>query len=207
MATEYRASHRRRMVAVERRERLGSYELAEKYPRWASAVCGIRGTATNHVIGDGWWSWWIPLKGGDVSVGVVFDQRIVDWPHAGGKLGDRLKKFLMQHPVGREMLVDAQFDENDVHWRKNLAYYSTTFAGHGFVLVGDAAAFMDPFYSPGMDWISFTTTSAAELITAQRRGEPMVQRIERYNRDFALSYRSWFESVIKTNTNKWANGT
>jgi hypothetical protein len=28
-----------------------SYELAEKYPRWASAVCGIRGTATNHVIG------------------------------------------------------------------------------------------------------------------------------------------------------------
>jgi len=174
-----------------------SYELAEKYPRWAAAVCGIRGTATNHVIGDGWWSWWIPLKGGDVSVGVVFDQRIVDWPNAGGKLGERLKKFLMKHPVGHEMLVDAQFNEDDVHWRKNLAYYSTTFAGDGFVLVGDAAAFMDPFYSPGMDWISFTTTSAAELITAQRRGEPMVQRIERYNRDFALSHRSWFESVYK----------
>ena len=50
-----------------------------------------------------------------------------------------------------------EFDEEDVHWRKNLAYYSTTFAGDGFVLVGDAAAFMDPFYSPGMDWISFTT--------------------------------------------------
>jgi hypothetical protein len=31
-----------------------------------------------------------------------------------------------------------------------------------------------------MDWISSTTTSAAELITAQRRCEPMVQRIERY---------------------------
>jgi hypothetical protein len=56
---------------------------------------------------------------------------------------------------------------------------------------------MDPFYSPGMDWISFTTTSAAELITAQRRGEPMAQRIERYNHDFALSHRSWFESVYK----------
>jgi hypothetical protein len=35
------------------------------------------------------------------------------------------------------------------------------------------------------------------LITAQRRGEPMPQRIERYNRDFALSYSSWFESVYK----------
>ena len=140
---------------------------------------------------------WIPLKGGDVSVGVVFDQRIVDCPHAGGKLGDRLKTFPMQHPVGREMLVDAKFDEDDVDSGKNLAYCSTTFAGDGFVLAGDAAAFMDPFYSPGMDWIAFTTTSAAELITAQRRGEPMAQRIERYNRAFSLSYSSWFESVYK----------
>src|SRR6185295_7172935 len=103
----------------------------------------------------------------------------------------------MEHPVGREMLADATFDSNDLHWRKNLAYYSTTFAGDGFVLVGDAAAFMDPFYSPGMDWISFTTSAAAELITAQRRGEPMADRIARHNRDFALSHRSWFESVYK----------
>jgi hypothetical protein len=80
-----------------------SYELAEKYPRWACAVCGIRGTATNHVIGDGWWSWWIPLKGGDVSVGVVFDQRIVRWPQTEGKLGDRIKAFLIQHPVAAEI--------------------------------------------------------------------------------------------------------
>src|SRR6266404_2177187 len=45
-----------------------SRELAEKYPEWSSAVYATRNTATNHVIGDGWWSWWIPLKGGDVSV-------------------------------------------------------------------------------------------------------------------------------------------
>ena len=174
-----------------------SHELAEKYPQWASAIHSIRGTATNHVIGDGWWSWWIPLKGGDVSVGVVLDQRLVDWPQERGKIGDRLKIFLMRHPVAREMLVDAKYDEEDVHWRRNLAYYSTTFAGDGFVLVGDAAAFMDPFYSPGMDWISFTATSAAELITAQRRGKPMVEPIERYNRDFTNSYHRWFESVYK----------
>jgi flavin-dependent dehydrogenase len=174
-----------------------SRELAEKFPKWASAVYGIRGTATNHVIGDGWWSWWIPLKGGDMSVGVVFDQRLVEWPQDGRGIGDRLKTFLMEHPVGREMLADAEFDGADVHWRKNLAYYSTTFAGDGFVLVGDAAAFMDPFYSPGMDWISFTATSAAELITAQRRGEPMRERIERHNRDFANSHRCWFEAVYK----------
>jgi flavin-dependent dehydrogenase len=173
------------------------HELTSKHPEWAMAVNGFRGTATNHVIGDGWWSWWIPLKGGDVSVGIVFDQRLVEFPNEGGSIGERLKTFLMKHPVGRDMLADATFDEHDQHWRRNLAYYSTTFAGDGFVLVGDAAAFMDPFYSPGMDWISFTTSAAAELITAQRRGEPMAERIEKHNRDFALSHCSWFESVYK----------
>lgn len=171
-------------------------ELAAKYPEWSKAVHGIRGTATNHIIGDGWWSWWIPLKGGDTSVGVVFDQRIVDWPE-GGKVADRLKDFLMKHPVAREILADAEYDEEDVHWRRHLAYYSTTFAGDGFVLVGDAAAFMDPFYSPGMDWISFTTSSAANLITQQLRGEAMEERIARYNRDFATCHRRWFQSVYK----------
>lgn len=173
------------------------YELAQKYPEWAAVPYGIRGTATNHVVGNGWWSWWIPLKGGDVSVGVVFDQRLVQWPRDGGTLGDRLKSFLMQHPVAREMLADARLIEGDAHWRKDLAYYSTKFAGDGFVLVGDAAAFMDPFYSPGMDWISFTATSAAELISAQRRGETLAAEIEHYNNAFSVSYHNWFQAVYQ----------
>ena len=174
-----------------------SRELALKYPEWSRAVYGTRNTATNHIIGDGWWSWWIPLKGGDTSVGFVIDQRLVDFPQDGSKLGERLKGFLMKHPVAREMIADAEYCEEDMHWRKNLAYYSTTFAGDGFVLVGDAAAFMDPFYSPGMDWISFTTSSAANLITEARQGKPLAERIVKYNRDFAVSHRRWFESLYK----------
>jgi flavin-dependent dehydrogenase len=174
-----------------------SRELAEKYPEWAGAVHCVRNTATNHVMGDGWWSWWIPLKGGDVSVGVVFDQRLVEWPPGEKGVGERLRTFLQQHPVAREMLEEASFDPEDTHWRKNLAYYSTTFAGDGFVLVGDAAGFLDPFYSPGMDWISFTASCATELITAQQRGERIEERIVRFNRDFGVSYRSWFEALYK----------
>lgn len=174
-----------------------SRELAEKYPCWSKATYGIRNTATNHIVGDGWWSWWIPLKGGDVSVGVVFDQRLVTFPTEGGKIGERLKQFLMKHPVAREMLENAEFIEDDQHWRKNLAYYSTTFAGDGFVLVGDAAAFMDPFYSPGMDWISFTSSSAANLITEQRAGNLTNDTIDRYNRDFATSHARWFSALYK----------
>lgn len=171
-------------------------DLAQKFPKWAMACNGIRSTATNHFVGTGWWAWCIPLKGGDVSLGVVFDQRLVKWPEEGS-LGRRLKNFLMEHPVGAELLADAQWREGDVFWRKNLPYYSTVYAGDGFALVGDAAAFLDPFYSPGMDWISFTTWSAAQLIFAQQRGEPMAGFIAKHNRDFARSYQRWFEAVYQ----------
>jgi flavin-dependent dehydrogenase len=171
-------------------------ELARKYPEWAMACHGIRNTATNHLLGPGWWAWFIPLKGGDVSIGVVFDRRLVTWPQ-DGTLGQRLKEFLAQHPVAREIMGDAQWREGDVHWRKDLPYYSTTFAGDGFALVGDAAAFLDPFYSPGMDWVSFTAFSSAQLILAQQRGEELAPLLARHNRDFSRSYRRWFEAIYQ----------
>lgn len=174
-----------------------SREMAEKFPQWSKAVYGTRNTATNHIVGDGWWSWWIPLKGGDVSVGIVFDQRLVDFPREGGNLGERLKTFLMRHPVAKEMISDAHYIESDVHWRKNLAYYSTKFSGDGFVLVGDAAAFIDPFYSPGMDWISFTASSAANLVTQAFHGAPMPDLLARHNRDFSVCASRWFEALHK----------
>lgn len=173
-----------------------SPEMAKKYPCWAKACHGTRGTATNHMMGDGWWAWMIALKGGDVSIGVVFDQRRVAWPE-GGTVAQRLKDFLIRHPVGREMMADAQFIEGDVHWRKNLPYSCTTYAGDGFSLVGDAAGFIDPFYSPGMDWISFTATTTAELILAQLRGESIGPRVARHNRDFARSYERWFQAIYQ----------
>jgi flavin-dependent dehydrogenase len=173
-----------------------SYELARKYPIWSKVCYGIRNTATNHLLGEGWWAWCIPLKGGDVSVGVVFDQRLVEWPEQGS-LGQRLKDFLCAHPAGREILQDAEWVEGDVHIRRNLPYVSTTFAGDGFALVGDAAGFLDPFYSPGMDWISFTTVNAVDLILAEQRAEDISEQVSKHNRDFGVSYARWFEAVYK----------
>jgi len=120
----------------------------------------------------------------------------VCWPE-GGPLGERLKNFLMQHPVAREIVAGANWREGDVHWRKNLPYCSTTFAGDGFALVGDASAFLDPLYSPGMDWISFTVSAAAKLILSQQRGEEIGPLVAKHNRDFALSYQRWFNALYR----------
>jgi flavin-dependent dehydrogenase len=171
-------------------------ELARKFPKWSMACHGIRATATNHFVGPGWWAWCIPLKGGDVSIGVVFDQRLVTWPEDGAP-GQRLKDFLLQHPAARELLRDARWVEGDVHWRRHLPYSSTLYAGDGFALVGDAAAFIDPFYSPGLDWLTFTAARATDLILAQQRGENFERLIYEYNRDFTRSYARWFEAIYR----------
>lgn len=173
-----------------------SADLSAKYPQWARRTKAIRFTATNHLVGYGWWAWIIPLRGGDVSIGIVFDQRLTDLPE-GDRLGDRLRAMLMEHPIARELLIDATWQEGDVHFRRNLAYSSTTFAGDGFVIVGDAAAFMDPFYSPGMDWISYSASAAAALIDDCSRGKPAAIRVQRHNERFATSYHRWFEAVYR----------
>ena len=173
-------------------------DLREKFPDYAARCCGLRQMATNHLMGAGWWCWFIPLKGGDTSIGLVFDQRLCSLP-PGPSLGERLRSFLLErHPVARELLTDAQFQADDVTYRKNLPYSTTTFAGDGFALVGDAAGFIDPFYSPGLDWVSYTSSAAADLILAERRGETDIpSRIERHNRDFTRGYDRWFQAIYQ----------
>ncbi len=173
-----------------------SRELADKFPGYARRTKALRHVATNHLVGLGWWAWVIPLKGGDVSVGVVYDQRLVELPE-GEHLGERLRALLLTHPAGRELLADAAWQRGDVHFRRNLAYRSSTFAGDGFALVGDAAAFIDPFYSPGMDWISYTAGATAALIDACQRGQPVASRVARHNTLFSLSYDRWFDAVYR----------
>jgi flavin-dependent dehydrogenase len=173
-----------------------SRDLADRFPGYARRTKALRHVATNHLVGLGWWAWVIPLRGGDVSVGVVFDQRLVELPE-GEHLGERLRALLLTHPAGREILAEATWHRGDVHFRRNLAYRSTTFAGDGFALVGDASAFIDPFYSPGMDWIAYTAGATAALLDACLRGQPAAPRVARHNTHFSLAYDRWFEGVYR----------
>jgi flavin-dependent dehydrogenase len=175
---------------------LDSREFAERHPEWSLRSKAVRFTATNHICGKGWWSWWIPLKGGDTSVGIVYDQRITELPE-GGRMGDRLRDFMAAHPAARELLEGASYQEGDVHFRRNCAYRCTRYAGDGFVLVGDAAAFMDPFYSPGMDWISFCASAAAALVDSCLSGRSVAERVARHNANFSTSHDRWFDAIYR----------
>lgn len=105
------------------------------------------------------WFWFIPLPDDLVSVGVVaspdylFDQ--------GSSMADFESIFHREvdrcGPLG-EMLSSAT-REGPVRGLQRLAYRNRQVVGDGWVMVGDAAAFLDPIYSSGL----FLALGSAEL--------------------------------------------
>src|SRR4029077_17521191 len=131
----------------------------------------------------------IPLKGGDCSVGVVYDGRIFQLP-PGPNLGERLKNHLMSHPLGKKVLCDAHYIEKDVHAYSNLAYYSEQSIGDGWALVGDAAGFLDPLYSQGFDFISYTCFAIFEILSDALAGKDVAEARTRYNELYSKQFHT-----------------
>lgn len=173
-------------------------DTVERFPELGQNFFGTRHTATNHLMGDGWWAWVIPLKDGHTSVGVTWDERLFEWPRRrGGTLGDQLRAVLETHPTGRELLKDAKFVEGDVHIRRHLPYVAKTPMGDGFLLVGDAAGFIDPFYSMGLDSLAISSISGTAVILDERRGREVEPAIARHNDMFSKSLPRWFEGIYR----------
>jgi hypothetical protein len=72
--------------------------------------------------------------------------------------------------------------------------------GPGWALVGDAAAFLDPYYSPGLDHASFSVEATVAIVAADmvdKAGEEDVAaRIQVHNETFLRSYDRFFRAVF-----------
>lgn len=178
--------------------------LMAEHPALRRGFFGTRHTATNHLVGDGWWAWIIPLKNGDTSIGVTWDERFFQFPPRrgdGDTLGARLIRVLETHPVGRNVVAGADILADDLHTLRHLPYTCEDAAGDGVVQVGDAAGFIDPFYSMGLDALAITATSAVELIVQERRGGEVGDRLAQHRAMLRDSYRNWFTAIYE---NKYA---
>ncbi len=173
-----------------------SYDWRERFPKFASGIFTSREWATNHLLGRGWWIWIIPLQGGDVSAGVVYDSRIFKLPE-GNSLGERLHAHILKHPVGREIFGEARVIEGDIHALSMLPYHSEKVCDDGWAMVGDAAGFIDPLYSPGLDFCSYTSYTVADILAHGLGGENIDDRLQKYNEQYPATYRYWFESLYK----------
>ncbi len=170
--------------------------LIRRHPELAQRVLGQRNTGTNHLTGDGWWAWIIPLQGGEVSVGLTWDRRLFQ-PPSDGSIPERLRTVLNAHPVGRYLMEDAVAVEKDARYYGTVAYRNKEVSGDGWCCVGDAAGFMDPLYSHGIDFIGNTVWAVHLLLTAALRGDDVSARLTAYNKDYGTGFQRWFTSLYK----------
>ena len=162
----------------------------------AAGNVGSRRLGTNHYTGYGYWIWVIPLGNGETSIGVVFDKRLVEL-HQSKNRGEDFIAFLKAIPSLAELLEGAEPRLEDLRFYSHLAYATKQYMGRGWSLLGDAAAFLDPYYSPGLDHASFTVEAAVEMIRKDRMGEDLTARIAEHNETFIRSYWRFFRAVYK----------
>jgi flavin-dependent dehydrogenase len=119
------------------------------------------------------WMWMIPLPAGVMSVGAVC------WPdylkQRKGRTVEFLLETLQQNPALWQRLKDAQLIGNEVRVTGNYSYDSTCMGGPGWILVGDAFAFLDPVFSSGVYLAMSGAEQAAALVDRALR-EPARER-------------------------------
>lgn len=137
-----------------------------------------RGLATVHLCQDRAWVWIIPLREGLTSVGWV--------GHSAGwsrELGSRagLLAALRRTRALRELLTQAE--AVDLGTLRQLSYGTRRFvSAERWALVGEAAAFTDPLYSPGTDHIAWHNDLVCDLIGRELGGEDIAAQAERVER-------------------------
>ncbi len=106
------------------------------------------------------WMWMIPLPDGVMSVGAVC------WPDYLKQRKGRTVEFLLDtlklNPGLWQRLENAELIGNEIRVAGNYSYDSTQMGGPGWVLVGDAFAFLDPVFSSGV----YLAMSGAEQASA-----------------------------------------
>jgi flavin-dependent dehydrogenase len=172
-------------------------DLAAEDDEFAASNVSSRRLATNHYMGYGSWTWFIPLGNGETSVGVVFDKRIVKLHEQPDKEAAFLD-FLRRNPLCAELLEGAEHRAEDLRFYSHLPYVTRQYMGEGWALVGDAAAFLDPYYSPGLDHMGFTAEATKRIVLADFGGEDrsaLAERIRIHNETFLRSYHRFLKSV------------
>jgi len=151
-------------------------------PAWR-ARCDppARWRSTNHLVGDGYWVWLIPLASGSHSIGIVADparHRLTDF-NTFEKAMQWLQRF---QPRLYDALDGRRAKLQDFAFLRKFSYgCKQLFSPQRWALTGEAGLFLDPFYSPGSDFIAIGNTYIADLIARDRAGERLDLRAGVYD--------------------------
>ena len=159
-----------------------------------------RWLSTNHLCGEGYWAWLIPLSSGSHSVGIVCDAKLhpletMDtFDKALAWFGKHQPRLARDIEGKRELLQDFCFLRNFSYGCKQV------FSADRWALTGEAGLFLDPFYSPGSDFIGIANTYIVDLVARDLKGE----YIGAYANVYQQLYFSFYESTLSLYTGQYA---
>jgi flavin-dependent dehydrogenase len=158
----------------------------------ARCVRRERWLSTNHFVGAGYWAWLIPLSSGAHSVGIVADESL--HPLREMNSFTRAQSWLALHqPRLAEAVARSSGKLLDFVAMRRISYgCERVFSAQRWALTGEAGLFLDPFYSPGTDFIAISNTYICELVARDRAGEPLALHAGLYEQ----MYFSFYESTL-----------
>jgi hypothetical protein len=133
-----------------------------------------------------------------MSVGLVWDKRLVT-PEGRTPL-EKLTRFLDTNPLTRQMIEGAVVVEGDCRYYAHLPYFVDRYIGPGWTCVGDAGGFLDPFYSPGLDQMSFSVWTRTRLILQDVAGaapEAMEKEYALHNKRYDRFFKYFYDAIYK----------
>jgi len=113
------------------------------------------------------WMWMIPLPDGVMSVGAVCRPDYLK--QRKGRTLEFLLDTLKLSPALWQRVRHAELIDNEVRVTGNYSYDSTQMGGPGWILVGDAFAFLDPVFSSGVYLAMSGAEQAVEVVDAALR--------------------------------------
>ncbi|MGO9930286.1 MAG: NAD(P)/FAD-dependent oxidoreductase [Steroidobacteraceae bacterium] len=129
------------------------------------------------------WMWMIPLPDGVMSVGAVCRPEYLK--QRKGRSVEYLLDTLKQNPGLWQRMQRAELI-GDARVTGNYSYDSTRMGGPGWVLVGDAFAFLDPVFSSGVYLAMSGAETAATVVDAAlrepKREPALLRKLERRQR-------------------------
>jgi flavin-dependent dehydrogenase len=158
--------------------------VADEAWRERIAEPGLRRLATNHLMGEGYWVWLIPLASGSTSVGIVADPRFVPWNEID-TLDGALGWLKRNEPQLARELGTRRDEVADFLKVEDFAYScERVFSPQRWAMTGVAGVFIDPFYSPGSDFIAHANTFITDMVTRDLDGGHDPERVELLNGAF-----------------------
>lgn len=129
------------------------------------------------VGGEYGWFWLIPLDQDTTSVGVVFPSRVLRAARSveQGSSQAVFDLLVAQSPEVSKRLRNARCSR-PVEAAADFSYRCKQFVGDGWMLVGDAAGFLDPVFSSGVFLAMSTAARAADLLVKRLRAGGPVRR-------------------------------